>query len=161
MRLTQLPVMAWIRNDLSLGGSRPKVSMALTTRWRPAESLAGNAPTTIFGFSTLSGALLLPDPLEHAVVSIMIATAAARPTLLSSGSGVSRSFVTANGRVSAAGGCGLGIVLRQQDVSRGPACRECRDHGRRPPLRLRTVRKGKHNAMIARWHRAVADSRIM
>ncbi len=34
--------------------------------------------------------------------------------------------------LAAAGGCGLGIVLRQQDVSRRQACRECGDHGRRP-----------------------------
>jgi hypothetical protein len=44
--------------------------------------IAGNASTTISDFSVLSGALLLPDPLEHAVASIMIATADAMPDFL-------------------------------------------------------------------------------
>jgi hypothetical protein len=47
---------------------------------RVTESMAENASTMIFGFPTLSGALLLPDPLEHAVAGIMIATADATPT---------------------------------------------------------------------------------
>jgi hypothetical protein len=82
MRLSQLPVMAWIRNDLSLAGSRPK------------GGIDRGKCVDLSGFS------------------------------LSSGFGISRSFVAANGKASTAGGCGLGIVLHQQDVSLCPVCRD-------------------------------------
>src|SRR5689334_16534474 len=46
--------------------------------YRPAESMAGKALTTMFVFSSLSGAVPLPDPPEeHPAASIVTATAGA------------------------------------------------------------------------------------
>jgi len=43
--------------------------------YRPAESMAGNASTTMLVFSSGSFAAPLPDPLEHPAASIVTATA--------------------------------------------------------------------------------------
>jgi hypothetical protein len=68
--------------------------------YRPAESMAGNASTTMLAFSSLSRGVPAPEPLEHPAASITTATADATSTFrdfIFAPSGIAASRATRDG----------------------------------------------------------------